>query len=410
MMKKILLFITLWFGHCFGLNAQSLINYSATLFYNSTTNPKTVQVTLFVQNTNNGNGVWVDLAAIQFSLLYNSTYFTLASYSMYPPGSGLDAAGDSNSNQPDATSTTSVIVGGKTYQSLNIVRSTNICNNVLRLAPGSATVPVFTATFNLTAAVTSNYYDFTTPSATNYPAEFQVLASPTTAYRDILMNASSSYDQTGTSNSCQDGNIKLKSLTDDPNTPTVFTNTNSPLPVLWKSFNVYKQDNKANLIWQTTTEINNKGFEVQRKEGNSYTTITFVPSKSIDGNSSVLTDYIVSGIDLSVNQKTTFYRIKQIGFDNTVSYSEVRSINNNEKRFELLIYPNPSHGTINITIPAGFKEINISLTDYSGKTLKVWNNFSKQTLRIDDIAKGFYLIRVQSRQSGEMVAQKITVY
>ncbi|MBI3719004.1 MAG: T9SS type A sorting domain-containing protein [Sphingobacteriales bacterium] len=395
---------------CVSANAQSLINYSATLFYNSSTNPKTVQVTLFVQNTNNGNGVWVDLAAIQFSLRYNTTYFTLASYSMYPSGSGLDAAGDSNSNQPDSTSTTSFTAGGKSYQSLNITRSTNICNNVLRLAPGSSTVPVFTATFNLTAAVTSNYYDFTTPSANNYPAEFQVAGSPTTTYRDILMNASSSYDQNGTSNSCQDGNIKLKSLTDDPSTPTTFTNTNAPLTVQWKNFNVQKQNNKALLSWATATEINNKGFEVQRKEGNSYSTIAFVASKSFDGNSSTLTDYTISGIDLAANQKTSFYRIKQVGYDNTVSYSEVRSINNNGRKFDLLIYPNPSHGMVNIIIPADFKEIDITLSDYSGKTLKVWNNFNKGNLSINELPKGFYLLKVQSQQTNEVVTQKVIVY
>lgn len=390
-------------------NAQSLINYSATLFYNSTTNPKTVQVTLFVQNTNNGNGIWVDLAAIQFSLRYNSTYFTLASYSMYPSGAGLDAAGDSNPFQPDNTTNTSLTIKGQSYQSLNIIRSTNVCANVLRLAPGSASVPVFTAVFQLTNAVTSNYYDFTTPSATNYPAEFQTASSPTTAYKDILMNASSSYDQNGTDNSCQDGNIKLKSLTDDPNTPTEFANVNGPLPVKWGNFDVVKQNDKVNLYWQTETEINNKGFEIQQRVDNQFRTIAFVPSQSVSGNSDIRLNYSVNGINIPSGTATTYFRIKQVGLDNSFSYSEVKTIRN-DKILQVLVYPNPSNGLVNVILPSDIKDnLSVSLTDISGKTLRLWNNFSKQTLSVDGLPKGIYFLKISANNSGEVKVQKITI-
>ena len=405
-MKKILPLIFSFTLFCTIAGAQSLINYSATLFYNSSNN--TVQVTFFVQNTNNGNGVGVDLAGIQFSLRYNSSNFSLASSDMIPSGSGLDASGDSNSSMPDATSTTSVTVGSKTYTSLNITRSTNICNNVLRLTPNSATYPVFVATLNVLVSNPTSYYDFTTPSANNYPAEFQVAGSPTTTYRDILMLASSAADQNGNSNSCSDGHISLKSLTDDPSTPTQFYNSNSPLPVKWLSFDVIKQDNKAQLVWQTATELNNQGFEIQRKINNRFEKIGFVSSKAIERNSAIDLSYEFTDADLPSNT-TCYYRIKQTGYDKSESYSEIKSVRNNSKSLQILVYPNPNNGTANIVLPADIKDISVSLLDYSGKLIRKWTSLSSQTLVLRNLNRGFYLLQVHNQQTGELSIQKISV-
>jgi Secretion system C-terminal sorting domain len=408
-MKKHLLFLFFIILASLNTNAQSLINYSATLFYNSTNN--TVQVTFYVQNTNNGNGVWVDLAAIQFSIRYNTTYFTLASYSMYPEGSGLDAAGDSNSDQPDATSTTPVTIGGKNYQSLNISRSANICNNVLRLAPGSATYPVFVANFQLTVAGINNGYDFTTPTSNDYPAEFQVAGSPTTTKKDILFQANSSADQNGTANSCSDGNIKLKSLSDDPSTPTVFTNSNGPLPVKWGSFAAVKQNNNyAVLYWTTETEINSAGFEIQQKTNNTFEGIGYVPSKAYKGNSSGILNYSLSNVALPSSSAITYFRIKQIGFDKSVSYSEIKAVHSNNKILQVLVYPNPGKGSINVILPADFSGFDISLVDISGKVQRVWKNYQKQNLPLNNLANGFYLLNGRSHISGESFSEKITVF
>lgn len=406
MMKKPLLFLVCLLVTFCATRAQSLINYSATLFYNSINN--TVQVTLFVQNTNNGNGVWVDLAAIQFSLRYNSTNFSLTSYGMIPAGSGLDAAGDSNLDQPDATNTTTVTIGGKTYTSLNITRSTNICNNVLRLAPNSATYPVFVANFNVLVASPTLYYDFTTPANNDYPAEFQVAASPTSAKKDILMFASSSYDQNGNNNSCTDGNIKLKPLTDDPGTPTQFYNANGPLPVKWLSFDVIKQNNKAQLVWQTSLELNNRGFEVQRKINNRFEKIGFVSSKALNGNSAADLNYEFTDADLPANA-TSYYRIKQDGYDKPESYSEIKLIRTNVKSLQVLIYPNPAHDVINVIIPGSNGIIDIKLVDFSGRLIKTITNNKVQNLHIKGLRTGIYSIQITNRETGETTSQKLTV-
>lgn len=404
-MKKIVLLIGLLISFSCAFT-QNWVNYTASLFYNSTTTPQTVQVTLFVQNTGNGN-VTVDFAAIQFSIRYNSTYFSLQSYSMYPSGSGLDATGDSNPSQPDATSTTSITIGGKNYQSLNITRSTNLCANVTHLAPNSAPIPVFVAIFKLLTS--PSYYDFTTSSATKYPAEFQIAGSPTTAYRDILMSANSSYDQNGTSGSCHDGNINLKALGDDSNTPTSFYNSNAPLPVTWRSFTAYRDNRSVYLKWATNNEINTQGFEIERKVNNVFEKVGYVASKAPGGNSNNELNYEFTDATLAFNT-SAYYRIKEIAMGKVASYSEVKFVNVAGKQLQVMIYPNPSYGNINVVLPAESTDLNVTVTDYAGKVVRTFSKFNNTNLQISGLAKGLYFIRVVSAKANETVTQKITVF
>ena len=407
-MKKVIFTLFAFIIISIAGNAQSLINYSATLFYNNTTNPATVQVTLYVQNTNNGNGVWVDLAAIKFLLLYNPSYFPLQLYNMFPAGTGLDAPNDSNGGAyTDATNETTVTLKSTNYTSLNITRSTNICDNILRLPPNSTTYPVFTATFSVKSSVPVNYYDFFNPASNDYPAEFQVAESPTKTKRDILFTASSAADQQGTAKSCKNGQIGLNSLNDDPGTPNTFTNTGAPLSVKWGSFNVYKQNNKAVLQWSTFTEINNAGFEIERKTKTGFEKIGFIPSKAANGNSGEpitynFTDNLISG--------TTYYRILQLSFDKNKSYSEIKSLRNNSRSIQLLIYPNPvTDGRLTVILPADAVNTELLLIDNSGRLIKNWTNLTMQNIYVGNLTKGFYLLKATDKLSGESTVQKISV-
>jgi hypothetical protein len=52
-----------------------------------------------------------------------------------------------------------------------------------------------------------------------------------------------------------------------------------PLPITLQNFKVHKANKTtAELLWQTATEINNRGFEIQRSfDGNNFTDVKFVP-------------------------------------------------------------------------------------------------------------------------------------
>lgn len=73
------------------------------------------------------------------------------------------------------------------------------------------------------------------------------------------------------------------------------------------------------LNWSTLEEINNEVFIVEKSEnGKDFTRIGSVKS---NGNSKQLTKY--SFMDVNAQQKRIFYRVMQIDFDGSSSYSKV---------------------------------------------------------------------------------------
>ncbi|MBI2730903.1 MAG: hypothetical protein HYX40_09160 [Sphingobacteriales bacterium] len=61
-------------------------------------------------------------------------------------------------------------------------------------------------------------------------------------------------------------------------------------------------------------------------------------------------------------------------------------------------------------LPSDYSALNFSLTDYAGKTIKIWNNKREQKIYFTGLNKGFYLVKVASILTGEELTQKVTVF
>jgi hypothetical protein len=134
------------------------------------------------------------------------------------------------------------------------------------------------------------------------------------------------------------------------------------IPVELVSFNAAVIGSSVNLNWSTASELNNSGFEVQRKSENSnWMKIGFVKGA---GTTTEHNTYFFS--DKSPNQGIVSYRLKQIDFDGTVSYSKVVNVDfNSPTDFKLnQNYPNPFNPstTISFSIP---RAANVSLTVFN---------------------------------------------
>jgi len=122
------------------------------------------------------------------------------------------------------------------------------------------------------------------------------------------------------------------------------TFNNGPLPVELTSFTASVLASKVILNWQTATEVNNYGFEIERAIKNSelkiknWQNIGFVKGH---GNSNSVKEYLF--VDGNVSNGKVSYRLKQIDNDGKYEYSkeiEVDLITPNE--FSLSQnYPNP---------------------------------------------------------------------
>ncbi len=105
------------------------------------------------------------------------------------------------------------------------------------------------------------------------------------------------------------------------------------------------ENDKVKLTWITSTEKNNYGFEIERKESNKdWKTVGFVKGKGTSTEK-----HIYKYKDENLKSGEYFYRLKQIDFNGTFEYSsELKATIKNQYNFNLeQNYPNPFNpGTI----------------------------------------------------------------
>ncbi len=99
----------------------------------------------------------------------------------------------------------------------------------------------------------------------------------------------------------------------------------SPLPVELTNFSAKQLENNVQLNWSTASELNNDYFEIQK----SLNGIDFFPIAEVQGagNSNDIVEYQYTDENVFEN---SFYRLKQVDFDNEFEYSEVIYVSVNQ--------------------------------------------------------------------------------
>ena len=154
----------------------------------------------------------------------------------------------------------------------------------------------------------------------------------------------------------------------------------------------------VDLNWQTASETNNDYFIIERSvDGNSWENL----NKKIlgQGNSSILTAYHTT--DNNPLTGISYYRLKQVDFDGTVSYTTPISILLERKLKPCIrVFPNPSHDQI--TVLGKQKELeNLKIYNYLGQDVTnmaktVNNDGSKTVIEISGLRPGLYFIKSES--------------
>lgn len=134
------------------------------------------------------------------------------------------------------------------------------------------------------------------------------------------------------------------------------------IPVELVSFHAKTEGNNIKLVWQTATELNNSGFEIQRKsENTSWQKIGFVKGA---GTTSEIKNY--NFVDTYSTNGMVSYRLRQIDFDGSFLYSKtINFIIGAPQQFVLnQNFPNPFNPStsISFSIP---KATNVRLTIYN---------------------------------------------
>jgi hypothetical protein len=174
------------------------------------------------------------------------------------------------------------------------------------------------------------------------------------------------------------------------------------VPVELASFSASINGSDVTLSWITATELNNRGFQVERKTGEE----SWVELGFVEGKGTTTETQVYTFIDKDLTSGKYNYRIKQIDFNGTYKYYdlkeevEIAAPNSYELSQN---YPNPFNPTTKIkySVPVeGF--VNIAVFNVLGeKVANLVNSVHKAgnyefIFDATDLASGMYIYRMES--------------
>jgi len=171
------------------------------------------------------------------------------------------------------------------------------------------------------------------------------------------------------------------------------------LPVELVHFSIQAVNNEYfDLTWETASEQNNAGFYLQRSDndGTTFENISWIAG---NGNSTLPQAYAFSDKNVEAN-KIYYYRLQQVDFDQTYSYSNILSGKLEGTTIDAVhVFPNPTTDITQATIYSSKDgDLTISIYDVLGSQIKnIPTQLTKgnNTIDIDvrDLAASTYLVQ-----------------
>lgn len=206
----------------------------------------------------------------------------------------------------------------------------------------------------------------------------------------------------------------------DPSSRFAIEGTNSPLPVTLASFNAAASGRDAIVTWVTSSEMNNRGFYLERRAKTGVNVFSQWQSVSFvngHGNSSTNITYSYSDKKLAAGDYQ--YRLKQVDFNGNIQYHDMTG------QQDLVIgkpmssdmfqnYPNPSNpkSKIDYQIPFDGK-VSIKVYDLTGREIITLVDKTQQagyyTAEFDgsNLASGTYFYRIISEGDNQKFSKTL---
>lgn len=192
----------------------------------------------------------------------------------------------------------------------------------------------------------------------------------------------------------------------------IATSWDQIVPVELTSFNASVNGNNVLLKWTTATEINNAGFDIERKTSNSdWRKIGFVA-----GSGTTTENRSYSFSDKNLTKGKYQYRLRQVDFGGTYEYSKTVEVDVvSPSKFELAQnYPNPFNPTtlISFTIPQS-GNVKLSVYNLLGQEISTLVNEYREAGTYDvefnavNLNSGVYLYKLES--NGLTLTKKMTL-
>jgi len=200
-------------------------------------------------------------------------------------------------------------------------------------------------------------------------------------------------------------------LVSDMQTGLYVLQFNDPLPVELSSFAAIAKNQNVELHWSTSSEINNYGFEIQRKSDNWFATIGFTEG---NGNTTLMNNYTFIDENLSIG--TYVYRLKQVDFSGSFNYSDEVTVDVTTLSQYMLNqnYPNPFNPatTISYSVPKQTM-VNISVYNAIGEKLhslvSEFKDAGFYTIQFNasDMSSGIYFVRMNAGEYSQLIKMNL---
>ena len=180
------------------------------------------------------------------------------------------------------------------------------------------------------------------------------------------------------------------------------------LPLTLVSIEAQRTTNGIRIIWSTSSEQNLDGFIIQKQSltGN-FEDLTFIKSKSANGNSYSISNYSFTDEQAIVSIKN-IYRLKITNKDGSISYSKIVSVDG-QVFGGVIIFPNPAKGHFSVVLHNYLNPVSLAILDNVGKMVKQQRLESANTEIDVRGLKGLYIIQIYDKVKGEITRRKILI-
>ncbi|MFY0673547.1 MAG: choice-of-anchor D domain-containing protein [Bacteroidia bacterium] len=212
---------------------------------------------------------------------------------------------------------------------------------------------------------------------------------------------SSTWTNSGTFNGASGSGPYFQSITLDFSTNLYYfgvASAGSPLPIELGSFNAnwVAEGKEAQIEWNTLSELNNSHFILEK----SYDGISFIQFKRIEGAGNSIEEqyYSVNDFDFEKGQGQVYYRLKQVDYDGSYSFSDTRTllVSDGSLNQYIKMYPNPASDKLIVKTPDSELDYSYAIHTLDGKLVASGENNNKEFIELTHLNNGQYVIEILS--------------
>lgn len=157
----------------------------------------------------------------------------------------------------------------------------------------------------------------------------------------------------------------------------------------------------AQISWETTLEINNDRFEIQRSFNGSEWEMVGSVKGAGNSTSPIEYEFVDQGVGYKTNGEEVFYRLKQVDLNGQSSLSNPVILQTAPFEFEVKVWPNPFGDQLTVNWRGDQEVKEILLIDGAGReifTKKIDGNrvFEETFYQLDSLSEGIYFLRVMT--------------